>query len=223
MTLETMERALGYRFARRELLTQALTHRSYGTPNNERLELLGDSVLNCSIAASLYRGFPDLKEGELHLLRASMVRQQTLAEVALGLDIGRHMRFGDKELKSRVDHRPAILADALEAILGAVFLDAGFDAADKVIELLYRPLLSRIDVSATGKDAKTELQEYLHGRRLGLPRYELRATRGEAHAQLFDVDCLIPDLNISTSGSGASRRAAEQDAALRALEMARQK
>ncbi|MFY9329724.1 MAG: ribonuclease III [Georgfuchsia sp.] len=219
MTPDGLERAIGHRFARRELLAQALTHRSHSAPHNERLEFLGDSVLNCSMAALLYRNFPALKEGELSRLRASLVKQDALADVAMSLKLGSYIKFGEGELKSGGDRRPSTLADALEAVFGAVYLDAGFDAAIKIIESLYQPQLQRIDPAVSGKDAKTELQEFLQGRRLELPRYELRTTRGEAHAQQFDVDCLIPHLGIRSSGTGASRRIAEQEAARRALEM----
>jgi ribonuclease-3 len=221
MTVEAIERRIAHRFARRELLTQALTHRSHSTPHNERLEFLGDSVLNCVVAALLYRRFPTLKEGELSRLRASLVRQDTLFEVAQVLGLGEHLRLGEGEIKSEGFRRPSTLADALEALIGAVYLDADFDTAAATIETLYQPLLGQINPDVSGKDAKTELQEYLQSRHLGLPRYELRATRGEAHAQLFDVDCQIPDLGIACSGSGASRRAAEQDAAHQALHLAR--
>lgn len=223
MTPDSLEHAIGHRFAHRELLAQALIHRSHSTPHNERLEFLGDSVLNCSVAALLYRSFPTLKEGELSRLRASLVKQDALAEVAMGLKLGDYLKFGEGERKSGGNRRPSTLADALEAVFGAIYLDAGFDAAARVIESLYQPLLRRIDPSAAGKDAKTELQEYLQGRRLDLPRYELRATRGEAHAQQFDVDCLIPDLGIVTTGTGPSRRIAEQEAARHALEQTKNK
>jgi ribonuclease III len=219
MAVDGLERAIGYRFSRRELLVQALTHRSHSIPHNERLEFLGDSVLNCTVAALLYQYFPTLKEGELSRLRASMVKQDTLADLALGLELGGYLKFGEGEIKSGGDRRPSTLADALEAVFGAIYLDAGFDTAVKVIETLYQPLMQRIDPAVSGKDPKTELQELLQGRRLALPRYELRATRGEAHAQQFDVDCLIPDLDIHTHGSGLSRRIAEQEAARHALEL----
>lgn len=218
MSLDALETSLGHRFAHRELLVQALTHRSHGATHNERLEFLGDGVLNCCVAALLYRQFPHLKEGELSRLRASLVRQDALAQVATGLRLGGELRLGEGELKSGGASRPSMLADALEALFGAIFLDAGFDATAAVIEKLFTPLLHKIDVTKPGKDAKTELQEYLQGRRLALPRYELRATRGEAHAQQFDVACLIADLDIVTSGSGASRRIAEQEAARCALD-----
>ncbi len=223
MTPEGLEQAINYRFSRRELLAQALTHRSHSTPHNERLEFLGDSVLNCVVASLLYGRFPALKEGELSRLRASMVKQETLAGVASALGLGNTLRLGEGEIKSGGQHRPSILADALEALFGAVYLDSGFDRVAAVIDLLFRPLLDHADPLTAGKDAKTELQEYLQGQRLGLPRYELRATRGEAHAQQFDVDCQIPELGINSSGSGPSHRIAEQEAAQRALEMVRAK
>jgi ribonuclease III len=222
-TLENLERAIGHRFTHRELLAQALTHRSYGTPHNERLEFLGDSVLNCSVASMLYQKFPALKEGELTRLRASLVKQGALAEVALRLNLGSFIKFGDGEIKSGGDRRPSTLADALEAIFGAIYLDAGFDIAAMVVEALYLPLLAQLDPGVSGKDAKTELQEYLQGRRMALPRYELRTTHGEAHAQQFDVACLIAEMAISTSGSGPSRRIAEQVAARHALDLVRGK
>ena len=223
MSLDALETSLGHRFARRELLAQALTHRSHGVTHNERLEFLGDGVLNCCIAALLYRRFPELKEGELSRLRASLVRQDTLADMASDLQLGTQLRLGEGELKSGGAARPSMLADALEALFGAIFLDGGFDAAAATIEKLFSPLLLNIDAAKPGKDAKTELQEYLQGRRLALPRYELRATRGEAHAQQFDIDCVIAGLSITTSGTGASRRIAEQEAARRALELVKAK
>lgn len=223
MTPAGLEQAISYRFTRRELLAQALTHRSHGTPHNERLEFLGDSVLNCVVASLLYSRFPSLKEGELSRLRASMVKQEALAGVALTLNLGNALRLGEGEIKSGGQQRPSMLADALEAIFGAVYLDAGFDKAATVIEQLFQPLLDHVGPLTAGKDAKTELQEFLQGKRLSLPRYELRATRGEAHAQQFDVDCHISELGISSSGSGPSRRIAEQEAAQHALELVRTK
>jgi ribonuclease-3 len=217
MKAQRLEAALGHGFARPELLRQALTHRSFGAPHNERLEFLGDSVLNCVIALALYKNFGDLKEGELSRLRASLVRQETLAEIARSLDLGDMLLLGEGELKSGGAKRPSILADALEALFGAIQLDAGFDAARSVIERLYQPSMARIDPSDAGKDPKTALQEILQGRHLPLPRYALLATRGEAHAQQFDMECVIPELGIRTTGSGCSRRIAEQQAAQGAL------
>jgi len=212
-----LEQALGYHFAQPELLRQALTHRSHSSPHNERLEFLGDSVLNCAIALLLFRKFPALKEGELSRLRASLVRQETLAEIALELGLGEALRLGEGELKSGGFRRPSILADALEALFGAICLDAGFDAALTTIAGLYHARIERIDPRQPGKDAKTALQEWLQGRRLPLPHYQLLETHGEAHAQEFVVACEIPSLDVSVSGRGASRRAAEQAAAQAAL------
>jgi ribonuclease-3 len=217
MKAQRLEAALGHGFGRPELLGQALTHRSFGSPHNERLEFLGDSVLNCVIAGALYKNYGDLKEGELSRLRASLVRQETLAEIARGLALGDFLQLGEGELKSGGANRPSILADALEAIFGAIHVDAGFDAARSVIERLYQPSMARIDPNDAGKDPKTALQEILQGRHLPLPRYALLATRGEAHAQQFDIECVIPELGIRSTGSGGSRRIAEQQAAQRAL------
>lgn len=220
MIIPELERALGYDFRSGELLRQALTHRSYGVPHNERLEFLGDSVLNCVIAQALYERFSEIKEGDLSRLRANLVRQESLAEIAKVLDLGAHMRLGEGEMKSGGFRRPSILADALEAVFGAVFIDGGFDQGRCTILQLYEPFLSTLDPRHSGKDAKTALQEFLQGRRLALPLYHLRATRGEAHAQEFEVECQIPELGISATGHGASRRAAEQEAAQRAFAQA---
>ncbi len=217
MKSQRLEVALGHCFARPELLRQALTHRSYGSPHNERLEFLGDSVLNCVVAAALYDIFPTLKEGELSRLRASLVRQEALAEIAAGLDLGDYLLLGEGEVKSGGARRPSMLADALEAVFGAIHVDAGFDVVRKVIEQLCQPAMDRIDPDTSGKDPKTALQEVLQGRRLPLPRYSLLATRGEAHAQEFEVECVIADLGIRSTGTGSSRRIAEQQAAQRAL------
>jgi ribonuclease-3 len=208
---------LGHRFARPDLLAQALTHRSHGSPHNERLEFLGDAVLNCVMAALLFERFPELREGELSRQRANLVRQDTLAAIAQECDLGAHLRLGEGELKSGGSRRPSILADGLEAVIGAVFLDAGFDAARQVVRRLFEPLLAGLDPTASGKDAKTELQELLQARKLPLPAYRLLQTRGEAHAQSFEVECAIPALGIAVAGTGSSRRGAEQDAARAAI------
>lgn len=213
-----LEEAVGHRFSRPELLRQALTHRSYGSPHNERLEFLGDSVLNCIAATLLYERYPALKEGELSRLRANLVRQESLAQLAQSLSLGDYLHLGEGELKSGGFRRPSILADGLEAIFGAIYLDAGFSAAHAVIERLYKPLLEQVDPKASGKDAKTALQELLQGRKLPLPQYNLVTTRGEAHAQEFEVECLIPTLGIRSVGTGASRRIAEQVAAREAMD-----
>lgn len=212
-----LERALAHDFARPELLRQALTHRSHSTPHNERLEFLGDSILNCVIAMLLFERFPALKEGELSRLRANLVRQEALAEISLGLGLGDALRLGEGELKSGGFRRPSILADALEAVVGALYLDGGFAAARGVIDRLYRSRIETIDPHHTGKDAKTALQEWLQGRKLPLPLYELIETHGEAHAQEFVVSCCLSALELAVTGRGASRRAAEQEAAQAAL------
>ena len=217
MKQERLEAALGHVFGRQDLLRQALTHRSYGVPNNERLEFLGDSVLNCVVAAALHDRFPALREGELSRMRASLVRQETLAAIAQRLSLGGFLRLGEGELKSGGTQRPSILADAVEALIGAIYLDAGFDSARAVVESLCEPAMAGIDPAAPGKDPKTALQEILQGRHLPLPRYALLATRGEAHAQEFEIECLVPELGIRSTGVGGSRRIAEQQAAQRAI------
>lgn len=208
-----LERRLGHRFANPELARQALTHRSFGTPHNERLEFLGDSLLNCSVATLLYERFPQLPEGDLSRLRATLVNQASLSEVAQKLALGDRLRLGEGELKSGGFRRPSILADAVEALLGAVFLDAGFDAVRKVVAGLLAERLEQAEKSPVDKDPKTALQEHLQGRRLQLPRYAVTKTEGEAHDQTFIVECRVDDLGLAAAGTGASRRAAEQAAA----------
>jgi ribonuclease-3 len=222
MNNEALCEKLGYTFNRPELLRQALTHRSHSLPHYERLEFLGDSVLNCAVAGLLFRHFPDLTEGNLSRVRANLVNQQALAEVARGLELGKLVRFGEGEIKSGGERRPSILADALEALLGAVYLDGGFAMAEKVITNLFTPLLQELDTGTLGKDPKTLLQEYLQSRRLALPQYAIIATTGEAHQQHFKVECAISKLNIRTMGEGASRRRAEQEAAKQAYEKIRE-
>ena len=213
-----LERAIDYTFADADLLQTALTHRSHSSPHNERLEFLGDSVLNAVIAQQLYERFPRIAEGDLSRLRANLVRQDSLHQQALSLSLGQYLRLGEGELRSGGATRPSILADALEAVFGAVWLDGGFDASSRVIAHLYDGMLSEIGFGKPIKDAKTRLQEFLQGRRLPLPKYVLTATEGEAHAQSFNVVCEIANLQLKTSGQGASRRAAEQMAAENALE-----
>jgi len=216
-----LQQDIGYGFSRAELLAQALTHRSHGAPHNERLEFLGDSVLNCVIAVELFERFGKLPEGDLSRLRAQLVRQETLHQLAQTLTLGDHLRLGEGELKSGGFARPSILADAFEALIGAVFVDGGFLAVRKTIVLLYEPLLADLDPSALAKDPKTLLQELLQARKIALPQYLVVAARGAAHSQSFEVECLIPELSLRTTGSGSSRRTAEQEAALRAFEKIR--
>ena len=211
--LAELERRLGHTFATPDFAAQALTHRSFGTPHNERLEFLGDAILNCAVATLLYERFPQLPEGDLSRLRAALVNQSSLSEVALGLGLGDRLRLGEGELKSGGFRRPSILADSLEALLGAVYLDAGFDATRKTVEFLLAERLQRAQDAPVDKDPKTELQEHLQGRRLQLPRYAVTRTQGEAHDQTFIVECVVDDLALTATGQGASRRAAEQSAA----------
>lgn len=218
--LEQLEQQLGYTFADRELLAQAVTHRSHGAVHNERLEFLGDAVLNCTIAQLLFQKFARLNEGDLSRLRANLVKQQSLAEIAERLELSRFLRLGEGERKSGGFRRPSILADTLEATVGAVFVDRGFEAAREVIARLFEPVLKSVDPKTLGKDSKTLLQEYLQGKRLPLPQYVVVETRGAAHNQEFEVECTVPKLEVSVRGSGRSRRAAEQSAAKQALEAA---
>jgi ribonuclease-3 len=211
--LADLERRLGHRFVDPQLARQALTHRSFGTPHNERLEFLGDSLLNCAVATLLYERFPRLPEGDLSRLRAALVNQASLSEVALDLGLGDRLRLGEGELKSGGFRRPSILADGLEAVLGAVFLDSGFEATRAAVERLLSGKLERAANAPVDKDPKTALQEHLQGRGLPLPRYSVQKTEGEAHEQTFVVECRVDDLGLAATGRGASRRAAEQAAA----------
>ncbi len=220
MSLESLQQRLGYRFSDPDLLRQALTHRSFGQPNNERLEFLGDSVLNCTVAALLFEQFATIDEGDLSRSRANLVKQQSLYEIAQRIELSQYLLLGEGELRSGGFRRPSILGDTLEAVFGAVFLDGGFGAARTVIAGLYSPILRNVDPRTLGKDAKTLLQEYLQGRRIPLPVYAVVATHGAAHSQTFEVECAIPKLDIRVLGGGGSRRAAEQAAAKLALEAA---
>jgi ribonuclease III len=211
--LADLERRLGHKFGDPDLAFQALTHRSFGAPHNERLEFLGDSLLNCAVATLLYERFPQLPEGDLSRLRAALVNQSSLSEVATHLGLGDRLRLGEGELKSGGFRRPSILADAVEALLGAVFLDAGFDAVRGVVARALGERLDRKEGLPVDKDPKTALQEHLQARKLQLPRYSVSRTEGEAHDQTFTVECRVDDLGFTASGQGASRRAAEQAAA----------
>ena len=211
-------RNLRYTFRQPALLRQALTHRSSGPTHNERLEFIGDAVLNCVVGFALFERFPALPEGDLSRLRAALVKQETLARVAQRLELGAAIALGEGEVKSGGARRPSILADALEAVFGAVFLDAGFEAARAVIVDAYADVLADADPDVLGKDPKTRLQEWLQGRRMPVPEYVVVATTGEAHVQQFNVECRIAALAIVTTGTGASRRVAEQVAAVAAAQ-----
>ena len=196
---------------------QALTHRSFGAHNNERLEFLGDAVLSLCISDWLYAKYPALSEGELSRMRALLVREETLHQLALSLNLGAHLRLGAGEQRSGGQARASILADALEALFGAIYLDAGFTAAQGVIDKLYAPLIDELRPGHFQKDAKTRLQEWLQGRKKPLPRYQVIEASGAAHEQRFEVACEIENPALRTTGQGSSRRLAEQAAADRAL------
>ena len=208
---------LGHAFRQPELLARALTHRSHGATHNERLEFVGDAVLNCVVAAALFERFPAIPEGELSRVRASLVNRDTLARLARGLGLGSEISLGEGEVRSGGGERPSILADALEAIFGAVFVDAGFEAARAAIERVYAGEFVGLDPAALGKDPKTRLQEWLQARRLAVPEYAVTEISGEAHAQTFTIECRVPALAIVATGTGTNRRAAEQDAAAQAF------
>ena len=214
MSLSKLEARIGHVFADRALLEQAVTHRSHSAKHNERLEFLGDSVLNFVVAALLFERFTRIDEGDLSRVRSNLVKQAALADIAQKLELSQYLRLGEGELKSGGFRRPSILADTLEAVFGAVFLDAGFEAARGVITRQYEPILVGIDPKTLGKDAKTLLQEFLQGRKLPLPVYSVVATHGAAHDQQFEVECAVgAPFDVHVTASGGSRRAAEQAAA----------
>ena len=217
-----LQERIGYKFSSSELLVQALTHRSHGNSHNERLEFLGDSVLSCAVSAALYRRFSRLTEGELSRMRASLVRQDSLHQVALSLSLTDAIRLGEGELKSGGLQRPSILADTVEAILGAVFLDGGYVAAEAVTLRIFGFLLDSLNPKAHGKDAKTLLQEALQSKRIAVPQYAVVSTQGAAHSRVFEVECIIAELQLRTTGSGSTRRFAEQEAALQAYKKLRE-
>ena len=208
-----LERRIGHRFKTPSLLAQALTHRSFGSPHNERLEFLGDGVIGCVVAEELYSRFPDIAEGELSRLRASLVREAALASVARAIGLSGFLRLGEGEISSGGADRPSILADALEATYGAIFLDGGYEAVRAAVRLTFGEALEKLDPREPAKDAKTSLQELLQGRRQKLPEYRVIATNGAAHKQVFEVECVAAGLGLRATGSGSSRRVAEQQAA----------
>jgi ribonuclease-3 len=215
LSLARLCRILGYQFRQPQLLEEALTHRSFGGCNNERLEFLGDSILNLVIAAELFRSYPQASEGELSRLRASLVKGDTLAKLARDIGLGDYLRLGSGELKNGGFRRDSILSDALEAVFGAVYLDAGFEICRGLILRLYEDGLNRLPAIDELKDPKTRLQEYLQARQQALPVYSVLAVTGEAHAQSFTVECSVDELR--TVATGTSRRRAEQEAARQAL------
>lgn len=216
-----LQQRLQHEFANGDLLRRALTHRSFSADHNERLEFLGDAVLNLSVADLLFEKLRLLPEGDLSRVRANLVKQDTLHQLAVDLGLPAVIRLGEGEVRSGGKKRPSILADALEALIGAVYLDGGFVAARSLVLRLFGRLEINPTMAAIGKDAKTELQEWVQGRRMRLPLYRVVGTLGAAHQQSFDVECEITDLNLSERGIGGSRRAGEQAAAAAMLQTLR--
>ncbi|MEI8156213.1 MAG: ribonuclease III [Burkholderiales bacterium] len=216
--LVELQRRLQHEFSNASLLTQALTHRSFSSDHYERLEFLGDSVLNLAVSDLLYVRLGSLPEGDLSRVRANLVKQETLHQLAVGLGLPDVMRLGEGEVRSGGQKRPSILADTLEALIGAVYLDAGFVAAQALVQRLFEAVEINPTMEAIGKDPKTELQEWLQGRKMKLPQYKVVATIGAAHKQSFDVECEIPEMRLTERGIGGSRRTGEQAAAAAMLQ-----
>jgi ribonuclease III len=216
--LQALQQRLDHVFVNPRLLERALTHRSFSADHNERLEFLGDSVLGLAVSGLLFEKLAELPEGDLSRVRANLVKQETLFELATRLDLARWLRLGEGEKRSGGHKRPSILADALEALIGAVYLDAGFEVASALVRRLYGDVELSAQMSAMGKDPKTELQEWLQARKMKLPSYRVVATLGEAHKQTFDVECTVVETGHSERGIGASRRAGEQAAAAAMLQ-----
>jgi ribonuclease-3 len=212
-----LDKRIAYRFKSDALREQALTHRSFGSPHNERLEFLGDGVLNCIVAEELYNRFPGLSEGQLSRLRANLVRKESLSAIALELGLSEFLRLGEGELANGGGSRPSMLADALEAVYGAIFQDGGYDAVRETVRHTFRAEFDKLDPAKSTKDAKTMLQEYLQGRQLRLPSYRVVATVGAAHRQTFEVECVVGELKLAATGTGSTRRIAEQNAAAQIL------
>ena len=212
-----LQKRLEHTFTNANLLAQALTHRSFSSDHNERIEFLGDSVLNLAVAGLLYERLKELPEGDLSRARANLVKQDTLHQIAVSLGLPDMLRLGEGEAKSGGQKRPSILADALEAVIGAVYLDAGFEVASSLVRRLFNNVEINAQMQAIGKDPKTELQEWLQGRKMSLPIYRIVGTEGAAHKQTFDVECEIDEYRRAERGTGNSRRAGEQAAALAML------
>lgn len=216
--LEALQDRIGHRFASPHLLLRALTHRSGSADHNERLEFLGDAVLNLAVSALLYERFAGSDEGDLTRIRAHLVREDSLHRLAQRIGLSEVLRLSEGESRGGGAQRRSILADAVEAVIGAVFLDAGFDRALRVVQGLLGDVIAGTEVESWTKDPKTELQEWLQARRIAVPTYRISATRGQAHAQTFEVECAVPMLGLAELGTGRSRRSAEQEAARRLLE-----
>ncbi len=218
-----LQRRLQHEFSNASLLSRALTHRSFSSDHYERLEFLGDSVLNLAVSDLLYARLGNLPEGDLSRVRANLVKQDTLHQLAVDLGLPDVLKLGEGEVRSGGQKRPSILADTLEAIIGAVYLDAGFAKAQDLVHRLFKAVEINPQMDAIGKDPKTELQEWLQGRKMKLPVYTVVGTIGAAHKQSFDVECEIPELGLAERGIGGSRRAGEQAAAGAMLQTLKQK
>ncbi len=221
--LVALQRRLQFDFSNQDLLVQALTHRSFSSTHNERLEFLGDSVLSLAVSDLLFHRLSNLPEGDLSRVRANLVKQDTLHQLAVGLGLADVIRLGEGELRSGGHKRPSILADVLESVIGAVYLDGGFLAAQGLVQRLLEGVDINQNMEANGKDAKTELQEWLQARKMKLPLYRVVGTLGAAHKQTFDVECEIVELNLTERGIGGSRRAGEQAAAAAMLQTVKAK
>jgi ribonuclease-3 len=215
--LDALQARLGHRFSQPLMLQRALTHRSFGAAHNERLEFLGDAVLNLAVSTLLYARYAASAEGDLTRVRAHLVREDSLHRVALDLGLPQVLRLSEGEARGGGAQRPSILADALEALIGAVFQDGGYTKARALVQGLFGEVIQATEAESWRKDAKTELQEWLQARRIAVPGYRIVATRGQAHAQTFEVECAVPALERRATGQGRSRRAAEQEAARRLL------
>lgn len=211
--LVSLQSRLQHRFSDFALLQRAVTHRSFSADHNERLEFLGDSVLSLAVSSLLYQRLSSMPEGDLSRVRANLVKEGTLHQLALGLRLPEVLRLGEGESRSGGQKRPSILADALEAVIGAVYLDAGYASAEALVHRLYESVEINPQMQAAAKDAKTALQEWLQGRKMQLPQYRVVGTAGAAHKQTFDVECAIAELSLAERGIGGSRRAGEQSAA----------
>ncbi len=216
--LGALQQRIGHRFADVRLLQRALTHRSFGADHNERLEFLGDAVLSLAISGLLFARFAGSDEGDLTRVRAHLVREDSLHKAALQLGLPDVLRLSDGEARGGGAQRASMLADAVEAVIGATFVDAGFEAAHALVQRIFGEVITTTDIASWAKDAKTELQEWLQARRLPVPNYRITATRGQAHAQTFEVECSVPMLDLQLLGEGRSRRLAEQEAARRMLD-----
>ncbi len=217
--MAALQQRLGHTFADSALLLRALTHRSFSTDHNERLEFLGDAALSLTISSLVFARFAGCDEGDLTRVRAHLVREESLHRAALQLGLSDVLRLSEGEARGGGAQRPSILANAVEALIGAAFLDGGYAAAQALVERLFGALIATTDMASWTKDAKTELQEWLQARRLAVPAYRITATRGQAHTQMFEVECAVAVLNLQQTGEGRSRRTAEQEAAARMLDV----